>query len=390
MVDSDKMRDVLPNGILPVLNGHLRDRVRTHRLKPSRRVAIAERTRVMGRIFISHATADVELVKLFVDLLQTGLSISHKQIFCTSLDGMRIPQGKQFVEYIREEMTKADYVVMLVTPSYYESPFCMCELGATWVRAVSCSPFVVPPINYKNLQGALYGTQVGSIDDERALNDMHDALVKLKICDPASGRWESERDSFIKRSAKVIKKLPGRTQIPASEYSSLQAKYDASQEKVTELDENIEQKDEYIEELEAMKDKADVRSAKKKYKDQQSEFDSLVEAFSASASRLPSAAIEALFYRARDEEYVLPNRYGNDQLYEDASDAAKDEYVVIEGNEVSVDDTHPEVSDAIDAMDKLAIFMEKANDGLREEFEEEHKTKFSITNRQFWRTVCDL
>jgi hypothetical protein len=344
----------------------------------------------MGRIFISHATADVELVKLFVNLLQTGLSISHKQLFCTSLEGMRIPPGKQFVEYIRDELTNADYVVMLVTPSYYESPFCMCELGATWVRAVGSSPFVVPPITYKNLEGVLYGAQVGSIGDERALNDMHDALVKLKLCDPASGRWESERDAFIKRSGKVVKMLPGRTQIPAQEYKALQEKYEASQERVAELEDDMEQKNKYIQELEGMKNRSDVQAAKKKYNDQGSEFDDLVRVFSKAASELPSAAIEALFYHARDEVYALPNRYGNDQLYEDAHDAAKDEYVSIEGNAVSIDDSHPEVREAVEAMNNLAVFMNRADEDFIEAFEAEHKTKFSITNRHFWHKVCGL
>lgn len=338
----------------------------------------------MGQIFISHATKDVELVRLFVGLLQTGLSIDHKQIFCTSLEGMTIPQGKQFVDYIRTELTAADYVIMLVTPSYYESPFCMCELGATWVRAVGCSPLVVPPITYDNLQGVLHGTQVGHINDGRSLSEMHDALVKLKICEPSSARWEYERDTFIKQSAKVIGTLSGRTQIPAAEYNALQDKYELAQEKIAENEEDIQKKDNYIKELEGMKDQTQVRAARKKYKSHRDEFNALKATVVESVSILPSAAVEALFHHTRDEEYVLPSRYGNDHLYEDVNDAAKDEYVTVEGSVVTVDSGHPEMSSALEAVSNLSEFMEEADEDLFAELQQEYSTKVSITNRQFW------
>ncbi len=42
-------------------------------------------------LFISHAEVDKPLVDPFVDLLQTGIDVPRTSIFCTSLEGMGIP-----------------------------------------------------------------------------------------------------------------------------------------------------------------------------------------------------------------------------------------------------------------------------------------------------------
>ena len=58
-------------------------------------------------VFISHASADKPLVDAFVDLLQTGVDIRQKDIFCTSIDGMGIPTGKDFVAFINKRLKVA-------------------------------------------------------------------------------------------------------------------------------------------------------------------------------------------------------------------------------------------------------------------------------------------
>lgn len=55
-------------------------------------------------LFVSHASADKELIDAFVDLLQTGIGLNHDQVFCTSLEGLDIPKGKDFINFIHERM----------------------------------------------------------------------------------------------------------------------------------------------------------------------------------------------------------------------------------------------------------------------------------------------
>lgn len=54
-------------------------------------------------IFISHAVADKALVDRFVELLQIGSNVNGEDIFCSSLEGMGIPTGKNFIEFIKSQ-----------------------------------------------------------------------------------------------------------------------------------------------------------------------------------------------------------------------------------------------------------------------------------------------
>ena len=65
---------------------------------------------IMGKIFISHAVADKDLVDAFVDFLQTGCGVKHEDMFCSSLEGMTIPEGSSFVHFMEDTLREADFV----------------------------------------------------------------------------------------------------------------------------------------------------------------------------------------------------------------------------------------------------------------------------------------
>src|SRR5262245_59010999 len=46
---------------------------------------------------------------------------------------------------------------MVITPAYYESAFCLCELGATWIMGSEAMPLLVPPLDYDDLKAVLIG-----------------------------------------------------------------------------------------------------------------------------------------------------------------------------------------------------------------------------------------
>ena len=88
----------------------------------------------MKGIFISHSTKNGELVEQFVEFLKLGMGIENSRIFCTSENGT-LPTGRHFVEIIKREVQKREMVIVLITPEYLKSRFCMMELGAAWVVA---------------------------------------------------------------------------------------------------------------------------------------------------------------------------------------------------------------------------------------------------------------
>jgi hypothetical protein len=75
----------------------------------------------MPAIFISHAAKDEQLVEEFVDLLQVGIGVHPDDIFCSSLPGMGIPIGTDFINYIKCKVQNPDLVILVVTPAFWSS-----------------------------------------------------------------------------------------------------------------------------------------------------------------------------------------------------------------------------------------------------------------------------
>ena len=84
-----------------------------------------------GKVFISHATDDKSLADALSDLIEAGIGLTHNQVFCTSIAGQGIPAGQDFKHHIHNELANSLVVIALLTPNYYASAFCLCELGGT-------------------------------------------------------------------------------------------------------------------------------------------------------------------------------------------------------------------------------------------------------------------
>lgn len=149
-------------------------------------------------IFISHAHLDMGLADKLVDLLITGAGINRNDVFCTSLEGMGIPAGTNFVEFIRQQIQNPKMVLMLITPNYLKSSFCLCEMGATWALSVRGIPLVMPPLDHSCLNGVVTAIQAVSLADASKLSELKDSIAReLGLSEVNSAIWERKRDDFI-------------------------------------------------------------------------------------------------------------------------------------------------------------------------------------------------
>lgn len=99
-------------------------------------------------VFISHAVKNKDIADKLVDLLETGVGISDSEIFCSSLEGLGIPGGTNFVEFIRKQIKDPKVVILLLSEDYFDSQFCLAELGASWVLSHRVVPILVPPLGF--------------------------------------------------------------------------------------------------------------------------------------------------------------------------------------------------------------------------------------------------
>ena len=131
-------------------------------------------------------------------LLQVGCDLSAQRIFASSIDGVSIPKGQPFVEHIKGQLADAALVVEVVTPSYWASPFCMCELGGQWALGLDAFPLIVPPLSFADLRAVLQISEAAVIDRLEDLDELRDRIKERLGSDVPTARWNAKRDAFCK------------------------------------------------------------------------------------------------------------------------------------------------------------------------------------------------
>ncbi|NUN06655.1 MAG: toll/interleukin-1 receptor domain-containing protein, partial [Bdellovibrio sp.] len=161
------------------------------------------------KVFISHAVANEAIAHKLVDLLVSGVGLRSYEIFCSSLLGHSISTGKGFVEKILSALIEADVVITILTPNYYESIFCIAELGGAWTLKKDPYPIVVSPLKMSDVSAVLLGRQAMKIEDEEALDVMFDDLKRdLKIAGNATPIWTRKKKEFIEQVVALIPEQP--------------------------------------------------------------------------------------------------------------------------------------------------------------------------------------
>lgn len=230
------------------------------------------------RIFISHASKDHKLVDAFVDLLTSGLNINSDIIFCTTLEGLGIPSGRDFIDLIKGKIEDAEVVISTISKNYYESAFCLCELGTSWVISGGHIPLLVPPMEFSDIEAVLEGLHGRKIDSASDLSEIKDELegrLDLKVVRTA--HWERKRDQFLRKAAKIIPKLPDPDRVSFEEHKVLAEKYEGALGDIEDLEEQIAEKNKIIEELKECKDREETREVLKRYSGLGEEFEDLIE-----------------------------------------------------------------------------------------------------------------
>ncbi len=230
------------------------------------------------KIFISHAVKDKALADALVDLLQTGANISADDFFCSSLEGLGIPAGKNFIECIKSQLQGPETVIVILSPNYYESHFCLCELGATWAMSHSLLPLLVPPLTYNDIKGVMTAVQIPKINDSDMMNQFVMELTKiLGISNLNLARWDIKKKGFLEKLPAILKSLPSPKVISPEKHKELEELMEQSQEALTESENEISLLKAKVKKLKQCKDASEVKDVEKEFSTDQDIFDDLVE-----------------------------------------------------------------------------------------------------------------
>ncbi|MDN6967816.1 toll/interleukin-1 receptor domain-containing protein [Oenococcus sp. UCMA 17063] len=85
-------------------------------------------------VFISHSTKDKEIAELYQQLLTSTDAYTRQSIFFSSDQDLSIPGGDDVGKTISVSLKSAHIIIYLLTENFFDSIFCVSELGAGWIQ----------------------------------------------------------------------------------------------------------------------------------------------------------------------------------------------------------------------------------------------------------------
>jgi len=341
------------------------------------------------QIFISHAHGDKDLAKSIANLLSTGLNITRKDIFCTSLKGSDIPGGEDFLTYIHTELKQAKVIILLLTENYFASQFCIAESGASWVlkEVDKCKviPIVVPPISRSKLKATLAVSQCRNISDSSEWDDTKDELEDYTGADTATAQWSEEKEVFLNNLDELIKALPSPKIIDPIEHKKLLESVDYLRAQKSTHEEELKEKDSLIQQLSKAKNSEEVRQIKIDNMTEYEAFTSLGSELKQRLSDLPYIMDSAIFHRQRGEDLPEPifGYSDTEDKWQDIHEAEKKK--MLQGEPpLSVNDEHPKIQKVLAALENLVTHMNEHESTLRPILEEEYECTYDLGDEDFW------
>lgn len=216
----------------------------------------------MSQIFISHAVADQKLARLLTNFLKEAIGVPQDAIFCSSVPGHGIPLGDDFNAYIKDQIQNPHLVILLMTPAYMESWFCLMELGAAWAKSHRTIAMVVPPVSFSAVTATLGSKQAWEITKRKVLIDFREVIkVAVASLEKRSEHiWEEKRDQWMIDLKKTLKALPPAKKVDAAVHEAVVEELEEIRNEVQVLEKAKAALEAHIEQLKTLKDASAVKA----------------------------------------------------------------------------------------------------------------------------------
>lgn len=154
------------------------------------------------RLFISHAGKDKKIVTEFVELLYS-MGLTSDDMFCSSIPELGIPFGNNIYQYLRNLIDGEEICTFfMLSENYYNSPDCLNEMGAVWVKQKEYVTFLLPGFKSSQIRGVIDPRDIAIEFEEKndlrkKLNDLKEKIQKDFQLNINVNRWEFCRERFI-------------------------------------------------------------------------------------------------------------------------------------------------------------------------------------------------
>lgn len=157
------------------------------------------------KVFISHSSKDVKLVKEFVDkILLLGIGLQEEDVFCTSIEGLNIKNGEDIREHIKKNILTSNYSFLMISDNYKRSEICLNEMGAVWFGDNKVRYYLLPNTGFDKIGWLCDTKQAEKIDSPITLDGIRKELVEsYNLVEKQS--WSRYRQDFVDSVVSVSK-----------------------------------------------------------------------------------------------------------------------------------------------------------------------------------------
>lgn len=161
------------------------------------------------KVFISHKSEDSAFAAELIRLLRLYIGADTDLFFCSSVPGYEIDLGKRILSEIKKQFDEYELLTIIIhSPSYYQSPVCLNEMGASWILETEHYSFLTANCDFNQLRGVIddkeIALKVNSSDAKNRMNAFLQRVLEffnLPELDYSDhrvlSRWEEDRDSFL-------------------------------------------------------------------------------------------------------------------------------------------------------------------------------------------------
>lgn len=342
----------------------------------------------MNKVFISHATEDKEIIKFLIDDLLIGcLSLNVGDIFCTSIEGAKIPAGEEWRTAIKENLKSTKIAIIVVTPNFKKSEMCLNELGAIWYSELNSFPLIVEPIDYENVGVLLNVKQLEKLNSDESLDRLKDRIQSALNIDPhiiKSDRWTLKKTEFLSKLRSQLKSYPLPQTVDIIKYNELIAK---NKEQHAIIDTLVSEKTlltSLIEELKNLKDRVAVgKLLEKNNQNSITKFENLVESIKLEISGKDHLLILFLFIYFSDLELTIDEHEYGPKIEQ-----------LIAKNFISksrtINEEKRELIEIIAFLYELETLIKDLDSKTKEELENHYNADFNFYSLDFWEKFFNL
>jgi len=162
-----------------------------------------------GKIFISHAAGDKDYAKAIEEFLVEFCGIPRARFFRSSGDYNGIKSGKNFRDFMEEEIKQCSLVLSLVTPLFCERPFCQMEVGGVWLLRKPCIPIITDSSLHPYISSVFGEIQAHPIKNEKKYFGLREAIEEHVETTPPGHDESAEIGRKFGRKMKKLERLLG-------------------------------------------------------------------------------------------------------------------------------------------------------------------------------------